>query len=223
MGVLVGGTHSGRIVTGDAVLARATTADTKPVKARLATFARSHTALVRAQAAVDAAETKLAAAQSAVAEVDVTQDETVDALALALVTNGQPRLSPFRGLSSHAPAVLKKLGYADEAKALRALTKKVRARKGSDAPVLRACGAAEKAAKAVDDALAKLEPLADAVTAARARRDALALPWERDFGALKRAARAAVDDGATGLFDALFTAATPAPRKPRKKPAPSPA
>lgn len=223
MGVLIGGTHRGRVVTGDAVLTRATTTDTRAVKVRLAAFSKAHAALVRAQSVVDGAEAKLAAAQASVADADVTQDESVDALALALVTNGQPRISPFRGLSSYAPTTLKKLGYADEAKLVRALTKKVRARKSSDAAVLRACGVAEKAAAKVVAALAKLPALEASVVAARARRDALSLPWERDFGALKRAARAAADDGAVGLFDALFATTAPAPRRTRKTPAPAPA
>ncbi len=221
MAVLAGGTHSGRIVTGDAVLTRASTTDTSPVKKRLAAFSKSHAALAKEQKTVDAAEESLAVAQAAVAEADVTQDEQVDALAVALVTAGQPRVSPFRGFSKHSPTALKKLGYAEEAKALRALTVKVRKSKLADTALTRACGSAEKAADAVDAAIARLEPLVRVETAARARRDALALPWEKAFGALKRGARSAEDDGATGLFDALFTVDAPA-KKPAKKPAPAP-
>ncbi len=225
MAVLEGGTHRGRIATGDAVLTRATTVDTKTVKVRLAAFAKAHAALTKAQQAVDAAEEKLAKAQSAVAEADVTQDEQVDALAVALVTAGQPRLSPFRGLSKVPPADLKRLGYATEAAKLRALTANVRKRKADDKALARVCASADKAADAVDAAIRKLGPHAAAVTAARGRRDALALPWEQCFGALKRAARWAEDDGFVGLFDALFRVTAPVKKpakKTRAKPAPEP-
>ncbi len=76
--------------------------------------------------------------------------------------------------------------------------------------------AAEKAAKAVTTALAAVAPALKATDGARSRRDALVQPWETAFAALKRGARAAEDDGAKGLFAALFES-TATVRKPTKK------
>ncbi len=44
-------------------------------------------------------------------------------------------------------------------------------------------------------------------------------PWETAFAALKQGARAAEDDGATGLFAALIVSTAPAKKPAKKKPA----
>ncbi len=223
MATLKGDSHIGRADAGDAVLEAAKTTDAKPVAAKLRSFGQAHAAFGKASGAVEAAEAKLRAAQAKVAEADVTQDECVEALATALVGDGQPRTQPFKGLCPQSPSRVKDLGYAAEAAVVRALVAKLRSRKRKPSPeVARACADAERAAKAVDAALAPVAKLEKVVAAARTQRDAFALPWEKAFSALKRAARAAADDGATGLYDTLFKA-TATPAKPRaKKPAAKP-
>lgn len=44
--------------------------------------------------------------------------------------------------------------------------------------------------------------------------------WETSFAALKRGAAEDEDDGATGLFAALFVSTAPEKKKPRRSPAP---
>jgi hypothetical protein len=66
--------------------------------------------------------------------------------------------------------------------------------------------------------------LTGAQTAAITRRDALAQAWETAFAGVKRAARAAEDDGAKGLYGVRFERAKAAPmRKPKAPNAPTPA
>ena len=124
-------------------------------------------------------------------------------LADALVGAGLPRKNPFAPLGFEAPAAIMKMGYEKEAKRVKDLAAKVAGRKDL-AKAHAAAARAAKAAKAVTAALAKV-PAAEAKrTAAITVRDGLAQPWETAWKALKNAARTAEDDGATGLFDALF-------------------
>ncbi len=53
------------------------------------------------------------------------------------------------------------------------------------------------------------------------RRDALAQAWETAFAGVKRAARAAEDDGAKGLYGVLFERAKAAPKRKKAPQSPS--
>ncbi|MBI4512056.1 MAG: hypothetical protein HY698_20660 [Deltaproteobacteria bacterium] len=207
-----------RIQVGNDILESAKTVDTKPIKERLLLFEKAHRALAAAQAGVDKAEGTLRAAQEKVAEADVVQDEALMALAAALVGEGLPRMNPFKPLGFDAPSTIAKLGTAREAKVVKTLVAKVQKRKGTQAPSLRAARAAEKAALAVERASTPLDRLAEAYRAALSRRTAQELPWEARLAALKRGARAAADDGAPGLFAALFERDPSPPRKARRAP-----
>lgn len=222
MPVLTANSHEGRVAAGNSLLDAATTTDSSRVKDRLTAFAGAHRALVKAQQALDAAELRLSARRATVAERDVDQDASVDGVASALVGDGLPRVNPFKGLSTYTPTKLKSLGYAAEAKAVTALVGKARKRKDLSPKTLAKLTAAEKAAKAVTAALAAVDPALAATDGARSRRDALVQPWETAFAALKRGARAAEDDGAKGLFAALFESTAPARKPAKKKPAAPP-
>lgn len=221
MAVLTGSSHQGRIEAGDSLLDAASTRDTARVKARLSHFAAAHRALSKAQQALDEAEATLGARRVAIAERDVDQDELIDRVAAALIGDGLPRVNPFKALSPLTPTKLKQLGYGAEAAALTALVSKARKRKDLSPRTVTTLTAAEKAATAVRSVLTALEPAQRKVDGARSRRDALVQPWETSFAALKRGARAAEDDGATGLFAALFVSTAPEKKKrPAKTPAP---
>jgi hypothetical protein len=220
MSVLEGRTHQGRIAAGDSLLEAAATRDTVKVKARLAGFAAAHRALTKAQAALDDAEATLSARRVAVAERDLDQDQLVDRVASALVGDGLPRRNPFAPLSPLTATKLKDLGYGAEAAAFLALIARARKRKDLSPRTLTTLGAAEKAATAVRSVLTAVAPAQAKVDRARTRRDALVQPWETAFAALKRGARAAEDDGATGHYSALFVSTAPAKKPAKKKPAP---
>lgn len=213
MATLQSGNNPGpRIEAGNHVLEAAESlgaARTKPVAARLSAFAAQHGAYAKADALVKNADGALRKAQEKVADADVTQDNTVEGTAKALVGEGFPRANPFKPLGFEAPNVIKALGYAAEAATVQKLAAKVKAHKPALVASSKAADAAVKAATAVVAALSPIAKLTKARTAAMSRRDALEQPWETAFASLKRGARAAEDDGARGLFDALFGTAKP--------------
>lgn len=210
-----GNSPSARVANGDAILEAAATVNTAPIKARLAAFVRVHKDYIAAEKAVRAAEDKESKQQAKIGAADVTQDGSVDQLANGLAGDGLPRLNPLKPLGFKSPSEIKKMGTAEEADTILELAEAVRKRPGLSKQTLDKAKAAEKAATAVNAELEKLPPLTKAKTAALTRRDALALPWEKQFAALKRAARAAEDEGHAGLFAALFQSTAPA-AKPRK-------
>jgi len=220
-----GRSSTSRIAAGEDVLRAAKHAHVKPVAAKLAAFAKTHAAYVKAEAVVEKARDALATQQRAVGEKDAVQDEVVDALASALAGDGFPRTNPFKPFGARAPSKLKVVAAVDEAEEAIALASKV----GKHAAASKASrGVAAKltaASRAVIAAAKPLDGLAKRLAAAQADRDALALPWEKAFSVLKRAARAAGDDGAPGLYEALFVRSAPKPAAKKaaaKKPAPAP-
>src|SRR5207248_5489670 len=67
------------------------------------------------------------------------------------------------------------------------------------------------AATAVKKALAPVDGLRKKKNAALTQRDALGQSWQTAFAKLKNATRTAEDDGAHGLFEAIFRDDAPAP------------
>ena len=208
-----------RNTTGDAILEAAATLDTKPLKGRLAAFAKAHREHAAAEAAVRKAEAKLVAAQAKVGEQDALLDEAIGQLAAALAGDGLPRVNPFRPLGLPAPSAMMNMAQAEEPKVARKLVAAVRRRAGLTKATLAAAAKVEKGAGAVEAALAPIAELTKQFQGAIARRETLAMPWEKAFSALKRGARAAEDEGSQGLFEGLFQrpAAVVAPRRGRAK------
>ncbi len=221
MATLQSGNNPGpRIESGDHLLEVAATlgkARTKPVAARLAAFGERHAAYEKADGAVKKADEALRRGQSKVGDADVGQDSAVEMLASALVGEGLPRVNPFKPFGFAAPNVIKNKGYAAEAADVQKLAAKVTAHKPALPASNAAAAAALKAAKAVVAALKPIERLRKARGTAISRRDALEQPWETAFAAVKRGARAAEDDGAVGLFGALFGVEKPRSGKKAKK------
>lgn len=221
MATLKSGTTPGsRIDTGDHLLEVVSSLGakrTKPVAERIAAFKAAHEAYKKADDVVGACDAKLRAAQAIVGERDVTQDAAVDELASSLAGDGFPRVNPFKPFHVGAPTAVKKMGYEAEAKVVLDLAAKVKKHKNAGPKSKAAAAECEKAAKAVLAALSPIPKLTQARTAAISRRDALEQPLETAFAALKRGARSAEDDGATGLFDALFGVAKPGSGKRAKK------
>ncbi|MEZ4392095.1 MAG: hypothetical protein R3A48_13435 [Polyangiales bacterium] len=208
MPVVTAECHAARLLSGEAVLAAAVGLDTRPIAAKLAQFRKAHSSLSKASAALATAEQRLVDAQRDVADFDNDQDAAVGALAASLVTVGQPRLNPFRKLSKYAPGRMQQIGYAAEARALLELTARARKLDGLNNEVQAAAREAERCARALLAAVAVAEHVAERAAAARDRRDALCQPWETALAALRRAVRAQEQNGASGLFDALFRPAT---------------
>jgi hypothetical protein len=205
-----------RIAAGDSVFHAAESVDTRPVAGKLAGFKKVHGAYRAADAGVKKAGEALQKQQAKVGEADVLQDEALDGLAVALPGDGLPRVNPFKPFGAPSLTALQGLGYAEEAKRVIALEAAVVKRKGLSKGSIAAAKVAGKAALRVQAELDAVPDLEKARTAAMTRRDALAQAWETAFAALKRAVRAAEDDGAKGLHAALFGRAKAA-QKPKKK------
>jgi hypothetical protein len=222
MPTLQGGDSPGkRLGSGDRLLEAAKAVDTRAVKERLGRFQRAHQAFRAEQARVEAADDRLRQQQAHVGDADAAQDEAVQTLASALAGDGLPRVNPFKPIGFQAPAVIVKLGYAEEAAVVTRLARAAEKRKGASKATVAAARAAARAAAEVQRTLKDIRPLTEARRAAIARRDASGQEWETAFAALKRGARAAVDDGATGLFAALFEQTAPARPRKAKKAAPA--
>jgi hypothetical protein len=195
-----------RLQLGASVLSAARAVDTSLVKDRLGRFERVHRTYVNAQKKVDAAEAALRAAQARLAEVDTIQDEAVETVARALVADGQPRGNPFDAFGAPAPGTLTRLPFGEEAEAVHRLVAAIQRSKGTSPATLEAAQAADKAATAVEEALAPITKLQDGVRDARRARDAVGQGWESALAALRRGARAAADEGAPDLYPTLFPA-----------------
>lgn len=213
-----------RVDAGNAVIAAAEQVDITPVKKRYTAFATSHKSYEGAQKRVRDAEAKVRAAEQEAGERDADLDEMVDVVAVAAVGDGLPRQNPFKPLKQPSPSAIKDTAQSKEPKVVRGLVAAIRKYKGVSKTTLAAAAQAEKKAQAAEAAQAKVEPLRKALQAAITQRDVLTAPWEKNFAALKRAVRAAEDEGATGLFEALFqrTASAAAPKRPRGKSTPTP-
>lgn len=224
MSTLQSGNSPGqRVAAGESVIAAAKSVNIKPIGKRFAAFVKAQAAYAKADALVKKASEALQKQQAKVGEADVLQDESVLALAAALPADGLPRVNPFKPLGAPAPATLCGLGYGDEAKQVLALEKAVLKYKGVSKGAAAAAKVAGKAALAVQGALAGLPKLEKARATAMIQRDALAQGWETAFAGLKRAARAAADEGAPGLYEALFERKDAAPKKAKGKKGAAPA
>jgi hypothetical protein len=200
----IGTSAMSHLNAGASILAAARTVETRLIKVRLAAFERAQRSYSAAHDKVGAAEAQLGAAQTRLGELDADQDETVDALARALVAEGQPFNNPFGAFGPLAPRKLMAQPVADEVRAIHQLVAAVQRGKGVSKPTLQAAQTAEKAARAVEQQLAQIEKLQESTREARHTRDAVAQGWAKDLAALKRGARAASDDGAQHLYATLF-------------------
>ena len=203
MAIIQGGKSPGsRVKAGKLVMARGASVDVRPVKKSFDAMRSIHGAYDKAHEAAKAAAERLAKAESQLGELDVTQDASVDTLAVAHTTAGALRTKPLAAYKAGSVSDIKGIPAEKEAQLLIKIATKAKAHE--DAGVKRAGAAMEKAAKAVLAGAKRIKPLIDKRNEAIAARDALAPGWEKAFATLKRAVRAAEDEGATGLFAALF-------------------
>jgi hypothetical protein len=210
-----------RLQIGASVLAAARAIDTRLVRDRLQRFEQAHRSYVGAQRKVDTAEAQIEAAQRRVAGLETVHDEAIEDLARALVTDRQPRKTPFEAFGSANPGALMALPSGEKAVAVHQLVAAVLRTKTVSEAVTRAAEAVDKAASAVEEALGPMAKLQDTARDARRTRDAVGQTWEAAIAALRRVALAAGDEGAPDLYPTLFPKTTKAGSKP--KPAAAPA
>ncbi len=202
-----------RLRMGESVLFAAGMVDTRLVKDRLARFKREHRRYADAHARVATIEGRVRAAQQRLSGCDAAQDDAVEALARALVGDGQPRRNPFAAFGAPSPSALTRLPFADEAKAVQKLVDLVRLETPLSKPTSEAARKAAEAARAVERAIVDVKKLEETLHAARVARNAIAHGWHSEYRALKLVARAAAADGAAHLHGRLF----PKPVRKRKR------
>jgi hypothetical protein len=201
--------HSGkgvreRLEIGAVILAHAQVVDTNAVKRRLLAFTSAHRSYADAQEKVAAAEAELRMVKAAVARRSDEIDAAVDALALALANDGHPRTKPFAALGLAAPSEVKDVPIADKVEAMHALAAAAQGSRAAGRKTCEAARAVDDGAKKLQTALAAVAPAQSALDERRRQRDALGLPWDRALAVLRRDVRSAEDEGATGLYAALF-------------------
>jgi len=165
--------------------AAARTADTRQIKACLAAGGHAPLTCRTAQKKVHAAEESISVAEARLGELAVAQDEAVATVARALIGDGLPRSNPFAAFGPLAPGALMALPVSEGAKAIHQLVAAIERGTAASTATLQATQAAEKAACAVDQALAQLDTLQAAAREARQTRDALAQTWAAAVAALK--------------------------------------
>ncbi len=211
-----------RLQIGGAILANARVVDAAPVRRRLAAFATAHRNYVAVQTKMEAVEADLRTVGAKVARRGKDVDAAVEAIALALAFDGHPRMKPFAVLGSATPSRVRNAAPGDKPAAVHQLAAAALASRAAGRRTREAARAADQAAGRLEAALTEVEPLEATLAELRRQRETLGQPWDRALGILRRAARAAEDDGAAGLYAALFGPGAPSARK-NGKPAPAPA
>ena len=212
---------AGRLHNGAAILSAAQRVDVTLVQKRRDAFAKAHHAYAEAHAAVEAAEAQVRGWHPLLAQRDAEQDAAVETLARALVNEGQPRTNPFEAFGVPAPSAVKKLNFGEKAKAIHTLASTVQADPTVSDTTKRAAQAADEAARHMEAELVPFDQLQSSLLTARDTREAAGKAWDNALNVLKRGARAADDDGAPGLYAALF-GRLQRPNGKRAKPAPTP-
>ncbi len=205
---------STRLKLGQAVLNAAQVVDTKRVQARLKEFAEVHRTYADAQRRVDEAEAKLDAEKLRLQHVETDQDEAIEQLARCLVADGQPRLNPFDAFGAEAPGRIKGMPPSDKVAATTTLVGALRRNQALPSATQDAVQRTEQAAKALEAALPPMAAIEAELLAARQMRDVIGQRWDDAIAVLRRRVRAATDEGAPGLYAALFESN----RRPSKKP-----
>lgn len=192
-----------RLEIGAVILEAAQHVDTKRATGRLNAFAAVHRSYTAAQRRVETVEGQLRGLQAQLSENEAKHDP-VETLARALVADGEPRANPFVNLGGSSPSNVKKLVFVEEAKAIHQLVAAVQRSTTAGQATRNAAKAADKAARAMEATLRRINTLEATLEKARRRRDTIGESWDNALAALKRRTRAAEDDGAAGLYTALF-------------------
>ncbi len=200
-----------RLQIGTLVLVAAGVVDTGPVKRRLSNFKAMHRKYAGVQSEIQALHAEVRGAKADLARRAADADDAVEALALALANEGQPRHTPFAAFGAPAPWVIRRLRAGQKAAAIHRLVASIqrnddRQRRGrSPGQGARdAALAAERAARHIEAAVVPIDSLRTSLRHLRYRRDAVGLLWDKALVALRREARSAADDGMPGVHSALF-------------------
>lgn len=206
-----------RVKIGAAVLHAAELVDTRLVAPRLQNLKDAYQAYLEAERTVDAAEARLDSEKLTLTELGAAHDDAVEGLARCLVNEGHSRTNPFDAFDVPSPSLIKRMPPAEAARAVRSLLATLERSGALSTPTREAGERVEQMTQLVEAALPPYQTRLDEVRAARRVSDVVGGTFDEAVAALRRAARAARDDGAPGLYAALF----PTPPRPSKKPKPT--
>jgi len=207
---------AGRLQNGAKILAAGQTVDVSVVQKRFDIFATAQMSYTGEHGTVQAAEGLLHDRQTILDQQNLKQDEAVERVAKRLVADGHPRVNPFAAYGVEAPSTMVKLSYGDKAKASHRLVGRMQADSTLSQATHRAMQAGEAAARQMEVDLMPFDKLQAGVRTAREAREAAGTVWDNALRALKRAVRAAADEGAPGLYSALFGYPVPSRKKKTK-------
>lgn len=195
--------HAGRLEIGRMVLVAAESLDTSRVAERLAVLAAENTQYAAAIQTVAEAQAREAGAGKGVEDAVALVDAALDRLIAALVVDGVSYREPLAAYGTN-PSALKAAALGEKT----GLVTKLLAAVQRDAKRGPAVGeAVTTVAEAVAGYEERRRALAEAEEEVRGRRvtrDVAAARWEEAFARLKRSVKVAEDDGAAGLYAALF-------------------
>ncbi len=196
--------NAGRIEAGKVVLAAAQSVDTTLVAARLAAFTQAHAQFLEAVERINVAQAGIDNAEALVRERSALHDTALGKLIAQLVVDGHPRINPLTSYSAETPSGIAEMPPAARSTVVRELLGNVLRDERLSAGSRDAANACADATAALDEALSSLTQAETTAADLRHSRDAVADRWDDAFAALKRGARAAADEGAAGLYGALF-------------------
>jgi len=208
-----------RLHTGDLILANAQAVPIKAVKTSFDAFAEVHRSYTEAQRTVDTMEQALEERQAQTAQLDADQDDALEALAVSLVNDGEPRTRPFGRFANQSPARLKGLPLDEEVKGIQALVTALQREKALSPATQAAAQTALAAAQKVETALPPLLERRSQLKAARSVRDTIAQKWDTYLSALRLAVRGAAATAVPGMYTALFGRGTRPSKKAKDTPA----
>lgn len=211
--------RSKRLKIGAAVLAGAEAVDTTLVAARLGAFTDQHRGYLETERTVDAAEARLETERLKLAQLGAAHDEAVEKLACSLANDGQPRTNPFEDFGVESPSHIKRMPPAEAARAVRTLLATLGRTPNLSAATREAGERVDQMTQLVEAALPPYQTALDELRAARRISDVVGRKYDDTVSALRRAARAAADDGADDLYPALFPNQPRAAKKAKTAPA----
>lgn len=212
-----------RLEKGAAILAATRVLDTALIKPRLTAFLAAHRQYVDAQGKVDAADSDVRSAQAKLTQREIQVDDSLEALALALANEGHSRTRPFAAFGAVVPSVVKQLPVREKTTVIHQLVAGIERAKTVSQRARDAARAAEQAVRGLEAALVPIDQLEASRREVRWQRDTVGRKWDTTLAALRRDTRSAADEGAPGLYPALFGAARSTRKRAKAGPAPGPA
>jgi len=196
--------HAGRLEIGKKVLVAAESVNTTLVAERLAALAEQQVQYAAAVHALEDGQAREAEAAAAVEAGSALVDVALDKLIAALVVDGASYREPLAAYGTN-PTTLKSAPQGEKAGLVTKLLAVVQRDEKRSPAVDRTVAAVAAVVAAYEERRKAFALVEEDVRGRRAARDVAGDRWEESLARLKRSAKVAEDDGAAGLYAALFS------------------